>query len=149
MTTKQIPLLTSCCSLYSLVIGLHRVPVKQSIAAIFGHNVCKCQPMFNILSLTDSRKPSMYTRGRKFHFSFSTLLHYLVKCDSYILSTSLSRRTCRAPARRAWEPVDAVSLFRTLCGRPTVDCAVENSARPHLKESDQGRGRAAAAREEQ
>jgi len=62
----------------------------------------------------------------------------------------------RAPARRAREAVDAKSLFRTLGGRPTVDpylkpidYAVGNSARPHLKESDQGRGRAAAAREEQ
>ena len=55
MRTKQVPLLTSCCSLYSLVIGLRRVPVKQSIAVIFGHNLCKCQPIFNILSLTESR----------------------------------------------------------------------------------------------
>ena len=62
----------------------------------------------------------------------------------------------RAPARRAREAVDAKSLFRILCGRPTVDpylkpidYAVGNSARPRLKESDQGRGRAAAARDEQ
>ena len=88
--------------------------------------------------------------------STSRSVHYLVKCDSYIPSTSLSRRTCRAPAHRAREAVDAESLFRTLCRRPTVDpylnpidYAVGNSARPHLKESDQGRGRAAAAREEQ
>ena len=88
MRTKQIPLLTSCCSLYSLVIGLHRVPVKQSIAVIFGHNLCKCQPIFNILSLTDSRNTVYVYPWQKIPLLIQ-LLHYFVKCGSDILSTSL------------------------------------------------------------
>jgi len=93
--------------------------------------------MFNILSLTDSRK-TVYLWQK-----LPLLIQYVatLPCEMWLrYSEYFTFQQDRAPARRAPEAVE--SLFRTLCGRPTVDpylkpidYAVGNSARPHLKES--------------
>ena len=55
-------------------------------------------------SLADKFRRKLPVSLTYFHLSFSTLLHYLVKYDADILSTSLSSRT--APAHRAREAAD-------------------------------------------
>jgi len=94
-----------------------------------------CHPMYTSLSsmmgpvLTTSQENSLFYYSicildRNFHLTFTMLLHYLVKFEVVILSTSLSSRTGpgtsstggHLPARAN----DTKALFRTLCGRPTV-----------------------------
>jgi len=60
---------------------------------IFGRNLGECRLVYQILSLADSPRNSPHNSDRRFHLSITTLLHYLVKFEADILSTSLSSRT--------------------------------------------------------
>jgi len=60
---------------------------------IFGRNLGECRLVYQILSLADSPRNSPHNSDRRFHLSITMLLHYLVKFEADVLSTSLSSRT--------------------------------------------------------
>ena len=61
-------------------IDIQSVRIK-TITLICGHNLSECTPIFKILSRTDSKENSLCTRDRKFHLTFTTFLHYIVKFE--------------------------------------------------------------------
>ena len=114
---------------------------NKKTSLVFVHSlICKCRPIFKILSLADLPENSPCTSYRNVRLTFTTLLPF-VKFGADILSTPLSSRT----GLRHMEH-DAGLYFALSVAALCWQCGVKDSARLHLQEPDHGRGKTAAAR---